>query len=455
MESEKILILDTDGDRGREVQHLLEFANLPSEHHAAPGQLESVDEALAVMVPAGEAESSWKDTLRDLRRREVPAVVLDDGNRGPESGFFARLRMPLNYPALDHCIRRVRAHQLNRRAPRHAIGGGAFRPLVGDSPQIQAIRRMVEQVAATDASVLVLGESGTGKEVVAQNIHRLSERRDKPFVPINCGAIPGELLESELFGHEKGAFTGAITARQGRFELAEGGTIFLDEIGDMPMAMQVKLLRVLQERSFERVGGKESIRADVRVIAATHRDLESRIRDGEFREDLYYRLNVFPIETAPLRKCKQDLPRLIDELAERIEAQGHGRPQLEDATIRVLQEYAWPGNVRELANLIERLAILFPDEPVTPADLPERYTEGIDIERPGPLVDAEPAGSPAPAELPEDGLDLKAHIERIETELIRQALERADGVVAQAARLLDVRRTTLVEKLRKYGISRD
>ncbi|WP_252345752.1 sigma 54-interacting transcriptional regulator, partial [Shewanella indica] len=197
-----------------------------------------------------------------------------------------------------------------------------FRSLVGRSEGIANVRHLINQVAGSDATVLVLGPSGTGKEVVARNIHYLSERRDGPFIPVNCGAIPPELLESELFGHEKGSFTGAISSRKGRFELAEGGTLFLDEIGDMPLQMQVKLLRVLQERVFERVGGNKAINADVRVVAATHRNLETMIEEGEFREDLFYRLNVFPIEMPPLSERRDDIPLLLQELVSRVFNEG-------------------------------------------------------------------------------------------------------------------------------------
>ena len=215
-----------------------------------------------------------------------------------------------------------------------------FRSLVGNSRETRRVRKMIEQVAPTEATVLVLGESGTGKEVVARNIHYHSKRRSKPFVPINCGAIPSELLESELFGHEKGSFTGAIGARQGRFELAQGGTIFLDEIGDMPLSMQVKLLRVIQERSFERVGSNKSIKSDVRIVAATHRNLETHIKEGKFREDLYYRLNVFPVEMPRLRDRVEDLPLLINELITRLEHEKNASVRLTPAAVMALCNYS-------------------------------------------------------------------------------------------------------------------
>ena len=359
----------------------------------------------------------------------------------------------------------------------------AARGPTGDSPAIRQITDLIAQVAIHDSSVLVLGESGTGKEVVARAIHRASPRRNRPFIAVNCGAIPADLLESELFGHEKGAFTGAVATRKGRFELAEGGTLFLDEIGDMSLPMQVKLLRVLQERVFERVGSALQYRCNVRIIAATHRDLEDSIQRGTFREDLFYRLNVFPIEMPALRARLPDLPTLIGDFSDLNVAAGRPRVQLSASALECLMRHPWPGNVRELGNLIERLSILCAGRMVTPADLPPRYRPRDWM--PTPDADRVPAEIPhaadisapvrslpveeplteravllAPEEpvshsgniLPPDGLDLRAHMAAIEESLIRQALERSAGVVAQAARLLGTRRTTLVEKLRKFDI---
>ena len=323
---------------------------------------------------------------------------------------------------------------------------------VGHSRDADRINHMIEQVANTHASVLILGDSGTGKEVVARKIHKLSERADKPFVPINCGAIPPELLESELFGHEKGAFTGAISARKGRFELADGGVIFLDEIGDMPLSMQVKLLRVLQERCFERVGSNHTIHVDVRILAATHRNLEEHIKEGKFREDLFYRLNVFPIDVSSLQERADDVPLLINEIITRIEAEGRGSVRFTQGAISMLMHYPWPGNVRELSNLVERMAILFPHGVVDVADLPAKYVlDKEEIIR----LDSEVGSDVSFNALPEEGLDLKQHIVAIETSLIEQALSRTNNVVARAATLLSMRRTTLVEKMRKYAIERD
>ncbi len=361
---------------------------------------------------------------------------------------------------------------------------GEARLPTGGSPAVQEVTRLIRSVAAHDSSVLILGESGTGKEVVARAIHESSPRRHRPFVAINCGAIPADLLESELFGHEKGAFTGAISTRVGRFEIADGGTLFLDEIGDMSLPMQVKLLRVLQERVFERVGNHKPIRCNVRIIAATHRNLEDSIERGGFRQDLFYRLNVFPIEMPALRERLADLPALITEFIDGNVREGRARIAFTAGALASLSRHAWPGNVRELANLIERLSILHGGRTVDVADLPARYRatapgvpamdvpamEVSPMEVPGAVatVEAPPLSDPEvlalleapigrqsthePAmELPAEGIDLRVHLDTIERKLVQQALERSGGTVAHAARLLGLRRTTLVEKLRKLG----
>lgn len=373
------------------------------------------------------------------------------------------------------------------------------RMLSGNSLAIRRVTTLIRQVAAHDSTVLLLGESGTGKEVAARTIHELSPRRNRPFVAVNCGAIPADLLESELFGHEKGSFTGAITSRKGRFEIAEGGTLFLDEIGDMSVAMQVKLLRVLQERVFERVGNHVPVSCNVRIIAATHRNLEESIARGSFREDLFHRLNVFPIDMPPLRERLEDLAVLVREFIAHNVAEGRGRVQLSAATFTALTRHSWTGNVRELGNLIERLSIVCAGRVVEIRDLPARYqpSEPVEIDAPagetaglaafaevpdaivvgdepitgaaviqvlesgdvaeieveGVNVAAVAAGTAAPeVQLPAEGLDLRAYLTAIERRLIEQALAQASGTVAHAARLLNLRRTTLVEKLRKLGI---
>jgi sigma-54 specific flagellar transcriptional regulator A len=321
--------------------------------------------------------------------------------------------------------------------------------LFGESDDTQLVRQLAKQVAPSLATVLITGESGTGKEVVARLIHELSGR-DGPFVAINCGAIPEQLLESELFGHERGAFTGAVSARAGRFEQAKGGTFFLDEIGDMPSVMQVKLLRVLEERVVERVGGTTSIPVDVRLIAATHRDLSKRIEDGRFREDLYYRLSVFPIEIKPLRDRPADIAPLTREFIHRMYEEKSVDLHISSDAMRLLEAYPFPGNVRELLNLIERLAVVKPDGNVTAGDLPWP----ISADSPAPDTDVDVLDvNIAPASLPPGGIDLRRYLARIEQEMIHNALAESGGVVQRAAERLGMGRTTLVEKIRRYGIN--
>ncbi|MEY2341109.1 sigma-54 interaction domain-containing protein [Acidithiobacillus sp. IBUN Pt1247-S3] len=336
--------------------------------------------------------------------------------------------------------------------------------LIGRSEILCSATRLLGKVAATDTTVLILGESGSGKEVVAQCLHQHSSRAAGPFVAINCGAIPPELMESELFGHEKGSFTGALLTRKGRFELAEGGTLFLDEVAEMTPPMQVKLLRVLQEHQYERVGGSKPRDANVRIVAATHRDLEARIREGLFREDLYYRLNVFPVELPPLRQRGSDLFLLLEHFLEQRQKDGFAPFVLSTQVKQVLSEHSWPGNVRELQNLVERLSILRTGEEVQLDDLPLHMSRGPDcVDHEGDALrgvwatddeevqpDEEAVG--VSHYLPDGPFDLKNYLEDIERKLILQALELCDQVVARAAERLGLRRTTLVEKLRKYAI---
>jgi two-component system response regulator AtoC len=292
----------------------------------------------------------------------------------------------------------------------------------------------VEKVAPTSATVMIYGESGTGKELVARAIHRLSPRGNKPFVEVHAGALPETLLESELFGYEKGAFTGAVVAKPGRFELANGGTLFLDEVGDITMTVQVKLLRVLQERRFERLGGTKSVDVDVRVVAATNRDLQQLIADGGFREDLFYRLNVVPITLPPLRKRRDDIPRLI---AHFLDKYGAGRKAFTPDATRLLVDYAWPGNIRELENTIERVVILVAGDEIGVQDLPFEVRAGALSATAVPLF-----------VLPEEGADL----EEIEMDLIRQALERSAGNLSKAAKLVGLTPKTLEARMQRFGL---
>jgi len=467
----KVLIIEADQDTGAELQAILRFIGrnpvLVGDCSRWAEQAGDTGEYQAVFVGACATEHALAQLLRDIHARDenLPVYLLSEKGREPTvqidpgSCILGRIELPPGYSQLTSALHQAEVYTESHRASaQEQRPVDLFRSLVGSSRAIQNVRRMIQQVADSDANVLILGESGTGKEVVARNLHYHSSRRGGPFVPVNCGAIPADLLESELFGHCKGAFTGAISDREGRFEMAEGGTLFLDEIGDMSLQMQVKILRVLQERTFERVGSNQSISTDVRIIAATHRDLEAAISRGEFREDLFYRLNVFPIEMPPLKDRLEDIPLLVNELVRRIEHEKRGSVRLSPGAIYALCQYSWPGNVRELANLVERMAILHPYGVVDADDLPEkiRTSEGEVSER---VVDAL-VGTPMTSEdldprLPSRGLNLKEHLSHLEISYIRQALEETGGVVAHAAKRLGMRRTTLVEKLRKYGLQRN
>ncbi len=467
-----ILTLMTETDRSY-LRSILEFIDCEVVWAATPRDVKKAAEgahgqSVSVVMDAGVKAEELNTLLVALGDTDTRPALFQV-YRGPQTDLpvigevLGSLRLPGQFDAVNGMLHKAQLfneNQLQGEGARRPLE--LFRSLSGNSRATRRINKMIQQVAGTDATVLVLGESGTGKEVVARKLHYHSKRRGKPFVPVNCGAIPGDLLESELFGHEKGAFTGAITSRQGRFELAEGGTLFLDEIGDMSLSMQVKLLRVLQERTFERVGSNKTVRCNVRIIAATHRDLEAMIRDSQFREDLFYRLNVFPIEMPPLRERVEDIPVLVNDLITRIEHEKRGSVRLTPAAITALQHCHWAGNVRELANLIERLGILYPYGVIDVGDLPEKFRSHVKLPESGTPGEGEEGDAEegvaslaaSAATLPNDGLDLKAHLAEMELGLIKQALEDADGVVAHAAKRLKMRRTTLVEKLRKYGLQR-
>ncbi len=466
----QVLVIEQNEQQHEVIQRLLDFID----YDAVVTDFQtwqSLDESpqLVILCDCGDNENNLnilKAVKQQLGESMPVLLATPQQDKSELPGELASLivttiQTPLKHRQLVHALHLAEVYRESK------ISDGSsspmlFRSLVGNSRAIIQVRKLIEQVADTSANVLILGESGTGKEVVARNLHYYSSRRDNPFVPVNCGAIPAELLESELFGHEKGAFTGAISSRQGRFELADGGTLFLDEIGDMPLTMQVKLLRVIQERVFERVGSNKSITANVRIIAATHRDLEEHIKEGKFREDLYYRLNVFPIEMPPLQQRVEDIPLLINELITRMEHEQRGSVRLTPAAITALCQYSWPGNVRELSNLIERLVIMFPYGVVDTRDLPEKFRGHAIPGEHDQVMEVnlrEPAGAFVTAashqeRLPSEGLDLKEHLTNLEYSLIKQALDEANGIVAHAAKRLHMRRTTLVEKMRKYGLQR-
>jgi sigma-54 dependent transcriptional regulator, flagellar regulatory protein len=467
MREQRVLVLNDGSVICKELGTILDFIGqkvVCVDASALTQYSPQLDTILAIIVNPTTIMQRQREitTLIKQLLPQIPLLFVSE----PDQQFnndhvFDMIRLPFHQAqlldVLHHCQEYSTVNQ--QQTSNHVLLQELADILVGDSQATRQLRQVVSQVADNDVNILILGESGTGKEVVARCLHQQSHRHNGPFVPVNCGAIPAELLESELFGHEKGAFTGAFSTRKGRFEMAEGGTIFLDEIGDMPMAMQVKLLRVLQERCFERVGSSKLLKADVHVIAATHRNLEQAIAKGEFREDLYYRLNVFPIVMPALRDRIDDLALLIRSLAAQLGERQQCSVQFTEQAVSVLKSYPWPGNVRELANLIERLMVTSPNGIVDVNDLPTKYLpEHIGVAD-SALGCEERASLTAPTEvlvpkLPKQGLNLKEHLMKTESALIRQALGVSNGVVARAADYLGMRRTTLVEKMRKYNIKR-
>ncbi len=478
----KVLLVDDDKERNHDIRVILEFIGEECISATSANWREAFanpEELLAIAVGRHDNYSQISELISEIQTlsRSLPVLMIGDiaysGELPDDLAYqiVGRINTPPKYNELLEVLHACQECHGNQ----HVLQQGQkplelFRSMVGSSPAVNDVRQLISQVAKSEANVLILGESGTGKEVAARNIHFLSDRSEKPFIPVNCGAIPGELLESELFGHEKGAFTGALSARQGRFELAQGGTLFLDEIGDMPLSMQVKILRVLQEKCFERVGSNKTIQADVRIIAATHRNLEEEVANGNFREDLYYRLNVFPLEMPALRDRGEDIPLLINELTTRLEKHGRDSVRFSANALSSLMQHSWPGNVRELANLVERMCILYPYGVVDINELPQKYqyTDGIEA-YPTPKLkekieqrekqEVKPSPKTAPIEavmdIPEEGLNLKEFMAKLEVEYINKALEANDWVVAKAAEQLGMRRTTLVEKMKKYDINRN
>lgn len=483
IESAQILLIDDDDGSSQNLRTVLAFLGESiSSTTSARWKAEISESALkssqfTAAIIANCSDVEIVSLLQELHEWEagLPFILVGEHELPAQldsqllSCITAQLPTQLSYqPLLDALHKAKIFHEhFNRLRDFDGVRDfNMFRSLVGESDALQKVRYMMGQVANKEVSVLITGESGTGKEVVARNLHLNSNRSDKPFIPINCGAIPRELLESELFGHEKGAFTGAIASRAGRFELADGGTLFLDEIGDMPLSMQVKLLRVLQEQSFERVGGVNTLQADVRILAATHKDLEVMIESGEFRQDLYYRINVFPIEMPSLRARPEDIPPLLNELISIMESENRGSVRFNSSAISTLCNYSWPGNVRELANLVERMAILYPHGIVGVEDLPEKFRKFASEERESSTLSSASVvplqkrttsidGQGAEGDLlPLSGIDLKEYLSNLEKDLIEKALSDSGGVVARAADRLQLGRTTLVEKMRKYNLQK-
>ncbi|MCP3166537.1 sigma-54-dependent transcriptional regulator [Myxococcus qinghaiensis] len=388
---------------------------------------------------------------------DVPVIIItahgtvDSAVDAIKAGAFDYITKPFDQTELSAVVAKAaKTNESARRSVRPDLKARAA--IIGESPQMQDVYKVIDKVADTPSTVLITGESGTGKELIATALHGASSRRDKPFIKINCAAIPATLLESELFGYERGAFTGAVTSKPGRFELADEGTLFLDEIGEIPVEMQVKLLRALQEGEFERVGGIKTTRVDVRLVAATNRDLQAEIEAGRFRKDLYYRLAVVPLTLPPLRERRSDILMLarhfVDKYNRRLNKKIEG---IADEALALLQNYSWPGNIRELENLIER-ALLFADGPlITAKDLPDPVRQGAGVQ-PGPS-----SSTPTPSmDVPTGEVGLKDIVRmkaaELERDLIVKKLDETGGNVTRAARLLQISRKSLQTKMKEFGL---
>jgi len=408
--------------------------------------------------------------LEEVTRREpgIPVIMItafgsvDNAVTAVKSGAFDYIEKPFEQEQIRQIVdKAVKQRAANQAAPQQAAdrddapAPGRF-GLVGTSAGMEAIYGVIEKVADTPSTVLITGESGTGKELVAKALHEQSSRRDNAFIKINCAAIPKNLMESELFGYEKGAFTGATSSKPGRFELADGGTLFLDEIGEIPVEMQVKLLRAIQESEFERVGGIKTLKVDVRLITATNRDLEHEVKEGNFREDLFYRLNVVPLRIPPLRERAGDVPLLVTHIIERFnERLNKSVERVEDEALEVLCRYAWPGNIRELENVLERIMLFSSDDTLGAGDLPPEVRDGNPAPaEAAPARERQASSGDAISVGEETSLKdiVRAETSRVERELIARALEETGGNVTQAAKLLKISRKSLQMKMKEFGL---
>ncbi len=458
-----ILLASDDNGRREELAALLRERNdcLVLEAAAAQQAIEIAqnEEVCVCLTDLVLPCKKNNDFLKQIQNANPQIVVLagipaDDRNSQVEAlkaGAFFCLNTPYNYEeAVIATSRALNHHQLltdGEPQPRKIRKTEGFHGIIGHSPRMQELFHCIDQIAQEGAtSVLILGESGTGKELVARAIHAHGPRCGKNFVPVNCAAIPEDLLESELFGYVKGAFTGAAQSKMGRIQYSHGGTLFLDEIGDMKPSLQAKLLRVIQEREFEPVGGIKPVPVDVRIVAATHRDLEQSVERGLFREDLYYRLNVVPVTIPPLRERREDIPLLIERfvsIANRNKKQG--LKGFSAAAVETLLGHGWPGNVRELENLVQRMAVFCAGNTVDVKDLPEKYRQGR-LQEPSrkdpPVLDEE-------ISFGGEGIDFNAAVDRFETRLIQHALTLTGGNKREAARILNLKRTTLIEKIKR------
>jgi two-component system, NtrC family, nitrogen regulation response regulator NtrX len=452
----KVLIIDDEGNLRRMLRALLEEEGYTvAEADRGDRGLEVAEEfqpevVLLDLVLPGTSGLNLLPGLLD-RHPGLPVVMMSgeatlvDAMEATRRGAFHFLEKPLTPEAvlvtLKGALEVGRARDLSR-ALREELGPGA--QMVGTSAALEEVLRTIRKVAPTDARVLITGESGTGKELAAAAIHGLSPRKGRPFVRVNSAAIPRELVESEMFGHEKGAFTGAVARRRGRFELAHGGTLFLDEVGDLGSEAQAKLLRTLESGTLQRVGGRDPIEVDVRVLAATNRNLRKQVEEGRFREDLLFRLEVIPLHLPPLRERKEDIPLLVAHGLERLRVR-HGlpSPRLDEEAMGYLAEQPWPGNVRELLNLVERIAILHPGAAVGRAEL----SSLLPVRR--------GSGAPNPGYLDGDGRSLRERLDDYETELLKGALRAAEGNVAEAARRLQTGRANLYRRMKRLGLRED
>ncbi len=449
----KILVIDDD-DTGRDVLSMLLRSVGYEVTSAANGEsaLALIDRVQYHVIVSDLIlpDSSGLDILRNVRK-VAPAteVIVVTGHasaqtavRAMKEGAFDYITKPIDFDELkivvSNALEKQNILSENRYLRRQLQGRFEFNNIIGVSPAMNLVFERMNRIVKTDSAVLVSGESGTGKELVAKALHYNGTRREQPFIAVNCSAIPETLLESELFGHVRGAFTGAIKDKPGKFEAANHGTIFLDEIGTLPLHLQGKLLRVLQEHEVERVGSNKTIKLQVRVISATNSDLENMVKRGEFREDLYYRLNVIPLHLPPLRERQQDIIHLVAFFLEKqCRLMGRAPRSISKQALEALEQYAWPGNVRELENLIERMIALTDAAVITIDDVPAK------------IIGERPVGEALTVTLAKAGVDLVATISRVERELISQALLSSGGVKARAAALLGINRTTLVEKIKR------
>jgi len=462
-----VLIVDDENNIRRVLAAMLKREGYEVTTAADGEQALSVLQKLPVSVVVTDLVMPRVGGMELLRRvvadwPDVPVILItahgsvDSAVAALKAGAFDYVTKPFDQEELKKVIEKAaRAHDLERQNV-HAPAESPGSPLVGESPAMKAIHEMVARVADSPSTILITGESGTGKGLIAQELHRLSSRREKALIKVNCAAIPKDLVESELFGYEKGAFTGAVGSKPGRFELADGGTLFLDEIGEIPVEIQVKLLRALQESEFERVGGVRTLRVDVRLIAATNRDLKALISEGRFREDLFYRLAVVPMELPPLRDRREDIPVLVAHFIDKFNRRLGKRVEgVDPDAMQLLQAYGWPGNIRELENLMER-SVLFADGPIVEASqLPEGLREKapgvpIPVASFGPLAAASPTASAPPgASMKEIVRQAQAELER---ELISRALEETGGNVTRAAKRLQISRKSLQVKMKDLGL---